>query len=226
MKNTKSKWIRVAGLIIVMNLAVMAPLAMAVPITLEFSGSIFSVTDPGDVFGTVAGDTYSLFLTYDADLLTGIPLGDATIYETMPGETTITFSFVSTGGDAFTADNSFPISIGVENTPDFLVTMMPGDGQDRFTLQGQFDAMTTFNLVLLESLGANPLSSNDLPSDGFGGGPGTWSVSELDIDRTDLFANISGSVSSIEAVTVPEPSAALLYLLGALVLWKLNRSKG
>jgi len=57
---------------------------------------------------------------------------------------------------------------------------------------------------------------------GFGGGPGTWSVSELDIDRTDLFANISGSVSTIETVAVPEPAVAWL-MIGALAWLGLSR---
>lgn len=190
--------------------------ATAAPVNLLLSGSIFNVSDPSDVFSTVIGDTYSILLSYDPDLLAATPLGDASIYETAPGETAITLSFNSSGGDAFTSDNSAPVRIGVTNTPDWLVTMMPGDGQDRFTLHAQLDAVTTLNLVLIESLGSNPLSSNDLPLGGFGGGPGTWSVSELDIDRTDLFANISGSVTTIETVAVPEPSAGWL-MAGALL---------
>lgn len=196
--------------------------AKAGPVNLMFSGSIFNVSDPSDVFGTAIGDTYSILLTYDPDLLTGTPLGDSSVYETSAGDTAITLSFLSSGGDAFASDNSFPVRITVENTPDFLVTMMPGDGHDRFTLHAQLDAITTLNLVLIEALGSNPLSSNDLPLGGFGSGPGTWMVSELDIDRTDLFANISGSVSNIESVAVPEPSAAWL-MLGALLLLQASR---
>jgi hypothetical protein len=180
------------------------------------SGSTFNVSDPSDVFSTVIGDTYSILLSYDPDLLAATPVGDASVYETAPGETAITLSFSSSGGDVFSSDNSAPVRISVRNTPDWLVTMMPGDGQDRFTLQAQLDAVTTFNLVLIESLGSNPLSSNDLPLGGFGGGPGTWMISELDIDRTDLFANISGSVTTIESVAIPEPSAGWL-MLGALL---------
>lgn len=190
--------------------------ATAAPVNLLMSGSFFNVSDPSDVFSSVIGDTYSILLSYDPDLLPATPLADASIYETAPGETAITLSFNSSGGDAFTSDNSAPVRIGVRNTPDWLVTMMPGDGQDRFTLRAQLDAVTTLNLVLIESLGSNPLSSNDLPLGGFGGGPGTWSVSELDIDRTDLFANLSGSVTTIETVAVPEPSAGWL-MAGALL---------
>lgn len=192
--------------------------ATAAPVNILMSGSIFNVSDPSDVFSTVIGDTYSILLTYDPDLLPATPLGDASVYETAPGETAITLSFNSSGGDAFTSDNSAPVRISVENTPDWLVTMMPGDGHDRFTLQAQLDAVTTLNLVLIESLGSNPLSSNDLPLGGFGGGPGTWMVSELDIDRTDLFANLSGSVTTIESVAVPEPSAGWLMLAALLCL--------
>lgn len=226
--NAKAKCVRAAGLAIVLSFLAAVTPADAMPITLEFSGSVFNVTDPSDVFGTEIGDTYSIFLTYDADLLTGTPspMGDFTYYETSPGQSAITFSFVSTGGDAFTSDNSYPITIGVKNTPDYLVTMMPGDGDDRFTLEGQFNEMATLSLVLVEALGANPLSSNELPSGGFGSGPGTWSVAEIDIDRTDLFANISAGVSNIESVAVPEPSAVSLYLLGGLLLCSLKSVKG
>ena len=191
--------------------------AHADPVSLLFSGSIFNVSDGSDVFATTIGDTYTIQLNYDPDLLTATPVGDASVYTSNAGESLITLSFLSSGGDAFNSDNSFPVTISVENTPDFLVTMAPGDGQDRFSLHAQLDAVTTLNLVLLEALGSNPLSSNDLPLGGFGSGPGTFSVSELDIDRTDLFANISGSVSTIESVAVPEPSVAWL-MLGALGL--------
>jgi hypothetical protein len=68
-------------------------------------------------------------------------------------------------------------------------------------------------------LGTNPLSSNELPTTGFGIGPGRWGTSELDIDRTDLFANISGSVANIEEVaTVPEPSTLALFGIGVLAV--------
>jgi hypothetical protein len=196
--------------------------AQAGPVSLLFSGSIFNVSDPSDVFATTIGDTYTIQLNYDPDLLPATPSGDSSVYTSGAGESLITLSFLSSGGDAYTSDNSFPLTISVENTPDWLVTMMPGDGKDRFTLHAQLDAVTTLNLVLIESLGSNPLSSNDLPLGGFGGGPGTWSVSELDIDRTDLFANISGSVSTIETVAVPEPAVAWL-MIGALAWLGLSR---
>ncbi len=217
---------RVAGLALLLGgvLAAARP-AQSAPLTLEFSGSAFFVTDPSDVFATTAGDTYSLFLTYDAALLTGTDVGDFTYYETAPGETSITFSFLSSGGDSFTSDNSVPIRIGVKNTPDYFVTLNPSDGHDTFTIDGQFDAVTTLSLVLIESLGSNPLSSNALPAGAFGGGPGTWMVSELDIDRTDLFANISGSVSNIEEVPVPEPATLSLCLFGAAALWTGGRAR-
>jgi len=196
--------------------------AQAGPVSLLFSGSIFNVSDPSDVFATTIGDTYTIQLNYDPDLLPATPSGDSSVYTSGAGESLITLSFLSSGGDAYISDNSFPLTISVENTPDWLVTMTPGDGQDRFTLHAQLDAVTTLNLVLIESLGSNPLSSNDLPLGGFGGGPGTWSVSELDIDRTDLFANISGSVSTIETVAVPEPAVAWL-MIGALAWLGLSR---
>jgi hypothetical protein len=41
----------------------------------------------------------------------------------------------------------------------------------------------------------------------------------LDIDRTDVFANISGSVTNIEEVTtVPEPSTLVLCSIGVLAI--------
>ncbi len=227
MKKIKTRNTGVAGLFLMLSFVVMVLPAGAVPVTLEFTGSAFGVFDPSDVFATESGDTYSLLLTYDPDLLPGTDLpGGSTRYETAAGETSISFTMVTSAGDSFTSDNSAPISITIRNTPDFLVTMTPGDGEDSFSLQGDLNETATFNLVLFEALGSNPLSSNDLPTTGFGGGPGTWSVAELDVDRTDLFANISAGVTSIEAVEVPEPSAALLYLMGAVVLLYLRRPKG
>ena len=207
----------------------LAESAVAAPVTLEFSGTIFGVTDPTDVFLTTSPNTYSLFVTWDAALLTGTPLGDATIYETTPGETSITFSFLSGAGEFFTSDNSFAVRISVENTPPLDPMMpLPGTGEDRFSIEGRFAPNLTFRLFMVEShVGSNPLSSNDLPTTGFGSGPGTWSTSELDIDRTDVFANISGSVANIEEVTsVPEPSTLLLWELGALALAARRRRIG
>lgn len=204
-----------------LSCVLLAESAVAAPVTLEFSGTIFSVTDPADVFVTTSPNTYSLLVTWDPDLLTGTPLGDATIYETAPGETSITFSFLSGAGEFFTSDNSFAVRVSVENTPPLDPMMpMPGTGEDRFSIQGHFAPNLTFRLFMVEShSGSDPLSSNDLPTTGFGSGPGTWSTSELDIDRTDEFANISGSVANIEEVTsVPEPSALALWGLGLLAL--------
>jgi hypothetical protein len=202
-------------------LLLLAESAAAAPVTLEFSGTIFGVTDPTDVFLTTSPNTYSLFVTWDPDLLTGPPMGDATIYETAPGETSITFSFLSGAGEFFTSDNSFAIRVSVENTPPLDPMMpLPGTGEDRFSIQGHLAPNLTFRLFMVESnLGSDPLSSNDLPTTGFGSGPGTWSTSELDIDRTDVFANISGSVANIEEVTsVPEPSTLMLWAVGAVTL--------
>lgn len=214
---TRTRSLRSAAWLAVIGIAAGALPAHADPVSLLFSGSIFNVSDPSDVFATTIGDTYTIQLNYDPDLLPATPSGDSSVYTSGAGESLITLGFLSSGGDAFVSDNSFPVTISLENTPDWLVTMTPGDGQDRFTLHAQLDAVTTLNLVLIEALGSNPLSSNDLPLGGFGGGPGTWSVSELDIDRTDLFANISGSVSTIETVAVPEPSPA--WLLAGAIAW-------
>jgi PEP-CTERM motif-containing protein len=210
---------RASAVVVLFSCLVLAGPVRAAPITFEFSGSIFSVPDPDDVFLVMSPATYSLLMTWDADLLPGTPMGDATIYETAPGETSITFSFLSSAGDFFTSDNSFPVRITMENTPP-LDLMTPGTGADRMSIHGNFSSLLTLNLVLWEShFGTNPFSSNDLPASGFAAGPGTWFVSELDIDRTDLFANISGSVSNIaEATTVPEPSTLVLCSLGCLAL--------
>jgi hypothetical protein len=164
--------------------------------------------------------TYSLIMTWDPDVLPGTPMGATTVYETAPGETSITFSFLSSAGDFFTSDNSFPVRIGVENTPPLDLMMPSVTGQDRMFIHGNFSPLLTLNLVLWEShFGTNPFSSNALPASGFAAGPGTWYVSELDIDRTDLFANISGSVGNIaEVTTVPEPSTLVLCSLGCLAL--------
>jgi hypothetical protein len=212
---------RALGVATCLSCLLLAESSAAAPVTLEFSGTIFGVTDPSDVFVTTSPNTYSLFVTWDPDLLTGTPLGGATIYETAPGETSITFSFLSGAGEFFTSDNSFAVRISVENTPPLDPMMpLPGTGEDRFSIQGMLAPNLTFRLFMIEShSGSDPLSSNDLPTTGFGSGPGTWSTSELDIDRTDVFANISGSVANIEEVTtVPEPSALLLWALGALAV--------
>jgi hypothetical protein len=200
------------GLAILFSCLLLTGPASAAPVTLEFSGTIFGVFDPSDVFVTTSPNTYSLFVTWDPVLLTGTPSGDATIYETLPGETSITFSFLSGAGEFFASDNSFPARVRVENHP-------PGT-QDRFSIEGNFAPNLELQLVMVESLAVtNPLSSNDLPTTGFGSGPGTWFVSELDIDRIDLFANISGSVVDIVEVTsVPEPATGVLLGLGMLSL--------
>ena len=219
---------RAFGLAMLLSCLMLAGPARAAPITFEFSGPIFSVSDSDDVFATTLGNTYSLFITWDPDLLPGTPLGDSTVYETAAGETSITFAFQSSGGDFFSSDNSFPVKITVENTPPLDLMMPSGTGEDRMSIHGNFSPILTLNLVLIEShLGSNPFSSNDLPGPGFAVGPGTWYVSELDIDRTDLFANISGSVANIqETTTVPEPSTLVLSAFGGLTVWMRRRAKG
>lgn len=207
------------ALAILLSCLTLVTAAHATPVTLEFSGPIFSVS--GGVFVTTSPNTYSLFITWDPDLLPGTPFGAGMEYETAPGETSITFSFLSGAGESFTSDNSFPVRIVIENTPPKDPMMpMPGTGEDRFSIEGNFAANLELSLIMIESLsGTNPLSSNDLPTTGFGSGPGTWFVSELDIDRTDVFANISGSVANIEEViTVPEPSTLALCSIGIGVL--------
>lgn len=224
----RNYWLRSLSLALLLT-GVMPPAAQANPVTLEFSGSIFGVFDPSDVFVTTSPNTYSLFITWDPDLLAGMPSGSATVYETLPGETSISFSFVSGAGESFSSDNSFPIRIRIENTPPLDPMMpVPGTGEDRFSIQGNFAPNLELSLFMVESmLGTNPLASNDLPTTGFGIGPGTWSTSELDIDRTDLFANISGSVANIEAVTpVPEPATLALVGSAALILSVVRRIRG
>lgn len=226
MKNIVRNSGRVLGLAMVLNGLVAVSTVHAAPVTFRFSGSIFGVADPDNVFGTVPGDTYTAFVTYDPDLLPGVPVLDSTRYTMVAGGTSISLSFSSSSGDSFSSDNSFPIQISVKNTPDWLVTMVAGDGRDSLSIEAWFDAVTRFRLVMLESPGSNPLSSNDLPTATFGGGPGTWNVSELDIDR--MFGNISGSVSSpFEQVTdgVPEPATLSLCLVGAAMALARNRSK-
>jgi hypothetical protein len=225
MRQRVTRWVGATGLVLLISMTA-AGRAHAAPVNLEFVGSIFNVSDPSDVFGTMIGDIYSLRISYDPALLPGTDSGDFTFYESAAGETSIAFSFESPG-DAFTSDNSFPIRIGIRNTPDYLETLDVNDGKDSFSIRGNVDDLTTLNLVMLESLGSNPLSSNDLPTGAFGGGPGTWSTSELDIDRTDLFANISGSVANIYEVTrVPEPSTLSLAMIGGAGLWIGRRRKG
>ena len=225
MINLAKRFERVIALAVLLSSLLAVSPAHGSPVTFQFTGSVFGVSDPSDVFGTTPGDIYTLLVTYDPALLPGSDVGDFTFYETAPGETSITFSF-STPGDSFTSDNNFPVTIAVRNTPDFLETMDINDGKDSFSIHGNFDPVTTLSLVLLESLGANPLSNNDLPTTGFGSGVGAdWSVSELDVDRTDVFANISGSVSAIQLVSVPEPSTFSLCLLGGFGAWSRNRAK-
>src|SRR5262245_63151769 len=81
--------------------------AQADPVSLLFSGSIFNVSDPSDVFATAIGDTYTIQLNYDPDLLPATPSGDSSVYTSGAGESLITLSFLSSGGDAFSSDNSF-----------------------------------------------------------------------------------------------------------------------
>jgi PEP-CTERM motif len=210
------------GFAVLLSCLALVTVAQAAPVTLEFSGTIFSVVS-GGVFVTTSPNTYSLFVTWDPDLLPGMPAGGfstGTAYQSGPGETSITFSFLSGAGEFFASDNSFPVRIVVDNTPPLDPMMPPGTtGNDRLSIKGMFAPNLKLSLELQESPGKNPLSSNDLPTTAFGSGPGTWIVSELDIDRTDVFANISGSVANIkEVTTVPEPSTLALCSLGVLVL--------
>ncbi len=202
----------VLGLATLFSSLVLAGPALAAPVTLQFSGNVFSVSDAADVFDTVVGDTFSFLVTYDPDLLPGTPgLSGGMVTETAPGETTITFSYISSGGDSFVSDNSFPVRIFVENST-------PPDTDDTFQMRGNFDPNTTLTLLLVESnSGTNPLSSDDLPTTGFGSGPGTWFVQELFVDH--MFSRISGSVNNIEEVTtVTEPSTLALTAFGALAI--------
>ena len=49
---------------------------------------------------------------------------------------------------------------------------MPGTGEDRFSIQGNFAPNLELSLFMVESmLGTNPLSSNELPTAGFESGP-------------------------------------------------------
>ena len=219
--DTRRRFLKAWRLTILLSCLMTVKAAEAVPVTLEFSGPIFGVFDPSDVFVTTSPNTYSLFVTWDPDLLVGTPSGAATVYETAPGETSITFSFLSGAGEFFSSDNSFLVRVTIENTPPLNPMMpMPGTGDDRFSMRGNLAPNLTFRLDMVESnSGTNPLSSNELPTTGFGIGPGTWGTSELDIDRTDLFANISGSVANIEEVTtVPEPSTLALFGIGVVAL--------
>ena len=67
-------WLAVAGI-----LGSTLP-AHAAPVSLLFSGSIFNVSDPSDVFLTTIGDTYTIQLNYDPDLLPATPSGDCLVH--------------------------------------------------------------------------------------------------------------------------------------------------
>ena len=225
MKNIVRSWRRVVGLTILLNSVVALSPVHADPLTFRFSGSIFGVADTDNVFGTVAGDMYTAFLTYDPDLLPGTPVGDSTHYTKAAGETSISLSF-SSPGDSFTSDSSFPIEMSVKNTPDFLVTGVAGDGRDSISIEAWFDAVTRFRLVLLESPGSNPLSSNDLPTTTFGGGPGTWNVSELDIDW--LSGQFGGQYlrKRLESVRAGQERRATGWCSGAIDYVAMPRERG
>jgi hypothetical protein len=197
----------------------LTPLSQAVPTTTRFTGTVFSapVVNP---FGSSLGDAYVMLINYDPDLLTGVPVGDFTKYESAAGETLITFSWIS-AGDTFTSDNSFPVTIFINNEP-------PAVTADQFTLSGHIDPMTTLNLNLVASFGEDPLSSENLPttSADWGDGVGSqWTVAEIFIDRG--FDRLSSGISTLEVVNSVPDSGSSLFLLGAssLVLAGLYQRK-
>src|SRR4029079_3493238 len=61
---------------------------------LLFSGSFFNVSDPSDVFLTTIGNTYTIQLNYDPDLLPATPSADASVYTSGARKTSSTVTSV------------------------------------------------------------------------------------------------------------------------------------
>ncbi len=184
------------------------PLTYALPVTTRFTGTVFSLP-AANPFGSNLGDVYEMFINYDPDLLAGVAVGEGTSYESPAGSSLITFSWTTTG-DHFTSDNSFPVTIFIDDEP----TGFGGD-RDSFSLSGNIDAVTTLRATLFASFGENPLSSENLPttSADWGDGVGAqWTVAEIFIDRE--FDRMSSSISTLEVLTSVPDSGSSLQLLG------------
>jgi hypothetical protein len=182
----------------------LTPLGQGALVTTRFTGTVFDVPVVNP-FGSSLGDEYVMLIKYDPALLAGVPVGDVTKYESAAGETLITFSWIS-AGDTFTSDNSFPVTISINNGPP----------ADQFSLSGHIDPMTTLNLNLVASFGEDPLSSENLPttSADWGAGVGSqWTVAEIFIDRG--FDRLSSGISTLEIVNSVPDSGSSLFLLGA-----------
>jgi hypothetical protein len=185
-------------------LLTLTPLGQGALVTTRFTGTVFGVPVVNP-FGSSLGDEYVMLINYDPALLAGVPVGDSTHYESAAGETLITFSWIS-AGDTFTSDNSFPVTISINNEP----------GADQFSLSGHIDPMTTLNLNLFASPDQEPLSSENLPttSADWGNGLGSqWTVAEIFIDRE--FDRLSSGISTLEVVSSVPDSGSSLFLLGA-----------
>ena len=183
-------------------------LTHAVSVTSRFTGTVFSVPAPNP-FGSDLGDVYEMLINYDPDLLAGVAVGEGTSYESPAGASLITFSWTTTG-DHFTSDNSFPVTIFIDDEPTGL-----GGDRDSFSLSGNIDDVTTLRATLFASFGENPLSSENLPttSADWGDGVGAqWTVQEIFIDRG--FDRMSSSISTLEVLTPVPDSGSSLQLLG------------
>src|SRR6476620_11277787 len=85
----------------------------AIPVATRFTGTVFS-EPPSDPFGSDVGDPYVMLINYDPALLAGVLVGDFTRYQSLAGQSLITFSWTS-AADHFTSDNSFPVTIFINN---------------------------------------------------------------------------------------------------------------
>ena len=103
-----------------------------VSVTSRFTGTVFSVPVPNP-FGSDLGDVYEMLINYDPDLLAGVAVGEGTSYESPAGASLITFSWTTTG-DHFTSDNTFPVTIFIDDEPTGL-----GGDRDSFSLSGNID---------------------------------------------------------------------------------------